>query len=86
MDELLYKIWACISKYDMDNKLSLFCKRNRGDESATLKGKRPDHCITTSRALLFKGEDNTLKAHLPKAAHKLGSKMPKWKDSYHGKV
>lgn len=86
VDDLLYNIWACISKYDMDNKLSLSRKRNRGGESATLKGKRPDLCITTSRALLFKGEDTAVETHLPKAIHELGSKVSKKKDSYHGKV
>ena len=86
MDELLYRIWQCMSKFDMDNKLSLSRKRNRADESATLKGKRPDLCITTARALLFKGEVKTSEEHLLKAIHELGSKMSKWKDSFYGKV
>ena len=86
VDELLYRIWACMSKYDMDNKLYLSRKRNRGDDSATLKRKRPDLCITTARALLFKGEDKTSEEHLLNAIHELGSKLPKWKDSFHGKV
>ncbi len=63
MDELLYRIWECMSKFDMDNKLSLSRKRSRADESATLKGKRPDLCITTARALLFKGEDTSSEEH-----------------------
>ena len=86
VDELLYRIWACMSKYDMDNKLSLTRKRNSADDSATLRGKRPDLCITTARALLFKGEDETSEEHLLKAIHDLGNKMAKWKDSFHGKV
>ncbi len=75
-----------MSEFVTDNKLSLFRKRNRADESATLKGKRPDLCVTSSRALLFKGEDKTLEEHLLKAIHELGSKMANWKDSFHGKV
>ena len=86
MDELLYRIWECMSKFDTDNNFSSSCKRNRADESATLKGKRPDLCITSSRALLFKGEDKTSEEHLLKAIHELGNKMSKWKDSFHGKV
>lgn len=86
MDELLYRIWECMSKFDMDNKLSLSRKRNRAEESATLKGKRPDLCITTARALLFKGEDKTSEEHMLKAIHELGNKMSNWKDSFHSKV
>ena len=70
----------------MENKLSLSRKRNRADESATLKGKRPDLCITSSSALLFKGEDKTSERQMLKAIYELGEKMSKWKDSYHGKV
>jgi len=85
VDELLYKFWACMSKYDVDNKLSLSRKRNRAGESATLNCKRPDLCITTARAL-FKGEHKRSEEHLLKAIQDLGNKMSKWKDSFHGKV
>jgi len=67
-----------MSKYDMDNKLSLSRKRNRAGESATLKCKRPDLCITTATAL-FKGEHKRSEEHLLKAIHDLGNKCPSGK-------
>jgi len=73
-------------KFDMDRPFTLSRKRNRADESATLKLKRPDLCITTSRALLFKGEDKTSDADLRKAIEELGTKMSNWGANFHGKV
>ena len=73
-------------KFDMDHPFTLSRKRNRADESATLKFKRPDLCITTSGALLFKGEDKTSEADLRKAIEELGTKMSNWGASFHGKV
>ena len=56
-----------MSEFDMDNKLLLSRKRNRSDESVTLKGKRPDLCVTVARAMLFKGEDKSSEDHMLKA-------------------
>ena len=53
-----------MSAFDIDNKLSMSRKRNRADDSATLKRKRPDLCITTARALLFIWEDNASEIHV----------------------
>ncbi|KAL0018008.1 hypothetical protein WJX77_012738, partial [Trebouxia sp. C0004] len=86
VDTLLYRIWQCMCKFDMDRPFTLTRKRNRADESATLKLKRPDLCITTSRALLFKGEDKTSDADLRKAIEELGTKMSNWGANFHGKV
>ncbi|DBA92164.1 TPA: hypothetical protein ACH3X1_015882 [Trebouxia sp. C0004] len=70
----------------MDRSFTLTRKRHRADESATLKLKRPDLCITTSRALLFKGEDKTSDADLRKAIEELSTKMSNWGANFHGKV
>ncbi|KAA6419341.1 MAG: hypothetical protein FRX49_10740 [Trebouxia sp. A1-2] len=86
VDTLLYQIWQCMCKFDMDRPFTLSRKRNRADESATLRLKRPDLCITTSRALLFKGEDKTAEADLQKAIEQLGTKMSNWGANFHGKV
>ena len=86
VDTLLYQIWKCMSKFDMDHPFTLSRKRSRADESATLKLKRPDLCITTSRALLFKGEDKTSDADLRKAIEELGTKMSNWGANFRGKV
>ena len=73
-------------KFDMDRPFTLSRKRNRADESATLKLKRPDLCITTSRALLFKGEEKTSDVDLQKAIEELATKMSNWGANFHGKV
>ncbi|KAL3139897.1 hypothetical protein ABBQ38_004191 [Trebouxia sp. C0009 RCD-2024] len=86
VDTLLYQIWQCMCKFDMDRPFTLSRKRNRADESATLRRKRPDLCITTSRALLFKGEDKTSETDLRKAIEELGTKMSNWGANFHGKV
>ena len=72
-------------KFDMDRPFTLSRKRNGAGESATLRRKRPDHCITTSRAFV-KGEDKTSEADLRKATEELGTKMPNWGANFHGKV
>lgn len=84
VDTLLFQIWHCISVYDVVNPLTL--ERNQADESATLKRKRPDLCITVSRALLFKGEDKTESTDLRKAIEELGTKMSNWGAAFHGEV
>lgn len=61
-------------------------KRNRADGSPTLEGKRPDLCITSSRALMFKGQDKTSEAEMLTSVHELGTKMPNWGAAFHGKV
>lgn len=71
---------------DVDRPFTLSRKRNRADESATLRRKRPDLCITTSRALLLKAEDKTSEADLRKAIEELGTKMSNWGANFHGKV
>ena len=75
-----------MSNFDMDNKLFMSRKRTTADESAALKGKRPDLCVTVARAMLFKGEDKASEDDMQQAICDLGSKMSKWKDSFHGKV
>ncbi len=48
--------------YDQGPKLGMRRKRNCAEDSATVKGKRPDFFLLSSRALLFKGEDKTSEA------------------------
>lgn len=75
-----------MSVYDVINPLTLDRKRNQAGESASLKRKRPDLCITVSRALLFKGEDKTESLDLRKAIEELGTKMSNWGAAFHGEV
>ncbi|KAL3147116.1 hypothetical protein ABBQ38_015071 [Trebouxia sp. C0009 RCD-2024] len=86
VDTLLYRIWQCMCKFDMDRPFTLSRKRHRADESATLKRKRPDLCVITSRAMLFKGEEKTSHADLRTAIEELGTKMSNWGANFHGKV
>ena len=61
-------------------------KRNCAEDSATVKGKRPDFLLLSSRALLFKGEDKTSEAELEKALEELSTKLKDWGAAVHGKV
>ena len=75
-----------MSKYDQGYNPGMSRKRNCGDDSATLKGKRPDLCVLSSRAMLFKGEDQTAESDLRLAVGELGIKMKHWGAVFHGKV
>lgn len=75
-----------MSKFDKDDTFSMTRKRNRADESATLKRKQPDLCITSSRALLFKGEHKISETQLITAIQELGTKLSEWGAAFHGKV
>ena len=86
VDALLWNVWRCMSKYDQGYNPGMSRKRNCGDDSATLKGKRPDLCVLSSRAMLFKGEDKTAESDLTLAVHELGTKMKHWGAAFHGKV
>ncbi|KAA6429875.1 MAG: hypothetical protein FRX49_00307 [Trebouxia sp. A1-2] len=86
VDALLWNVWRCMSKYDQGYNPGMSRKRNCGDDSATLKGKRPDLCVLSSRAMLFKGEDKTAESDLTLAVGELGNKMKHWGAAFHGKV
>ncbi|KAL3132969.1 hypothetical protein ABBQ38_006880 [Trebouxia sp. C0009 RCD-2024] len=86
VDMLLWHIWRCIDMYDQGPKLGMRRKRNCAADSATLKGKRPDFFLLSSRALLFKGEDKTSEAELGKALEELSTKLKDWGAAVHGKV
>ncbi|KAL0021270.1 hypothetical protein WJX79_003700 [Trebouxia sp. C0005] len=86
VDALLWNVWRCMSKYDQGYNPGMSRKRNCGDDSATLKGKRPDLCVLCSRAMLFKGEDKTAESDLTLAVGELGNKMKHWGAAFHGKV
>ncbi len=75
-----------MSEYDIDSKLSISRKRIRAADSTTPKRKRPDLCITTTRALLFIGEDNTSEFHMKDAISGLGTKMSNLNHPFNGKV
>ena len=72
--------------YDQGPKLGMRRKRNCAEDSATIKGKRPDFFLLSSRALLFKGEDKTSEAELEKALEDLSTKLKEWGAAVHGKV
>ena len=72
--------------YDQGPKLGMRRKRNCAEDSATVKGKRPDFFLLSSRALLFKGEDKTSEAELEKALEELSTKLKEWGAAVHGKV
>ncbi|DBB03119.1 TPA: hypothetical protein ACH3X1_013350 [Trebouxia sp. C0004] len=86
VDMLLWHIWRCIDMYDQGPKLGMRRKRNCAEDSATVKGKRPDFFLLSSRALLFKGEDKTSEAELEKALEELSTKLKEWGAAVHGKV
>ena len=72
--------------YDQGPKLGMRRKRNCAEDSASVKGKRPDFSLLSSRALLFKGEDTTSEAELEKALEELSTKLKQWGAVVHGKV
>ena len=72
--------------YDYGPRLGMHRKRNCAEDSATVKGKRPDFFLLSSRALLFKGEDKTCEAELEKALEELSTKLKEWGAAVHGKV
>ena len=72
--------------YDQGPRLGMRRKRNCAEDSATVKGKRPDFFLLSSRALLFKGEDKTSEAELEKALEELSTKLKDWGAAVHGKV
>ncbi len=57
--------------YDQGPKLGMLRKRNCAEDSAALKGKRPDFCFLSSKALLCKGEDTKSESGLEKAIEEL---------------
>ena len=86
VDMLLWHIWRCMDMYDQGPKLGMRRKRNCAEDSATVKGKRPDFFLLSSRALLFKGEDKTSEADLQQALEELSTKLKDWGAAVHGKV
>lgn len=72
--------------YDEGLKLGMRRKRNCAEDSATVKGKRPDFFLLSSRALLFKGEDKTSEAEFEKALEELSTKLKEWGAAVHGEV
>ena len=72
--------------YDQGPKLGMRRKRNCAEDSAAVKGKRPDFFFLSSRALLFKGQDKTSEAELEKALEELSTKLKEWGAAVHGKV
>lgn len=72
--------------YDQGPKLGMRCQRSCAGDSATLKGKRPDFMLLSSKALLFKGEDTAYEADLEKALEDLGTKLKDWGAAVHNKV
>ncbi len=86
VDSLLWHVWKCMDAYDQGPKLGMLRKRNCAEDSATVKGKRPDFCFLSSKALLFKGEDKTSEAGLEEAIEDLRSKLKIWGQAVHGPV
>ena len=86
VDSLLWHVWKCMDAYDPGPKLGMLRKRNCAEDSATVKGKRPDFCFLSSKALLFKGEDKTSEARLEEAIEDLRSKLKIWGQAVHGPV
>ena len=72
--------------YDQGPKLGMRRKRNCAEDSAKVKGKRPDFCFLSSKALLFKGEDKTSESGLEKAIEELSTKLKDWGAAVHGQV
>ena len=64
--------------YDQGPKLGMRSRRNCAEEPATFKGKRPDFCFLSSKALLFKGEDKTSESGLEKAIEEVSNKLKDW--------
>ena len=69
--------------YDQGPKLGMRRKRNCAEDSATVKGKRPDFFLLSSRALLFKGEDKTSEADLQQALEEVSTKLKDWGAAVH---
>ena len=86
VDMLLWHVWKCMDMYDQGPKLGMRRKRNCAEDSATVKGKRPDFCFLSSKALLFKGEDKTSESGLEKAIEELSTKLKDWGAAVHGQV
>ena len=86
VDMLLWHVWKCMDMYDQGPKLGMRRKRNCAEDSATVKGKRPDFCFLSSKALLFKGEDKTSESGLEKAIEELSTKLKDWGPAVHGQV
>lgn len=72
--------------YDKGPKLGVMRKRNCAEDSATLKRKRPDFCLLSSRVMLFKGEDKTSEDELDTAVEELNTKLKDWGAALHGQV
>ena len=72
--------------YNQGLQLGIHRKRNHIEDSATIKGKRPNFLLLNSRALLFTGEDATSKAKLEDALEELSDKLQDWGAALHGKV
>lgn len=72
--------------YDQGPKLRMRRKRNCAEDSATIKGKRPDFFLLSSRAMLFKGEDKTSEDELVTALEELSTKLKDWGAAVHGQV
>jgi hypothetical protein len=86
VDSLLWHVWKCMDMYDQGAKLGMRRQRNSAEDSAAIKGKRPDFCFLSSKALLFKGEDTKPEFGLEKAIEELSTKLKDWGAAVHGQV
>lgn len=86
VDMLLWHVWRCMEKYDAGPKLGVRRKRLCAEDSAAVRGKRPDFCLLSNRALLFKGEDRASATELHMALEDLSDKLKEWGAVFHGQV
>ena len=75
-----------MENYDAGPKLGVRRKRNCAEDSAAVRGKRPDLCLLSNRALLFKGEDRASDTELHMALEDLSDKLKEWGAVFHGQV
>ena len=67
-DQLMFRIWSCLGRYDKATGLQLLRKRTFNEDSATTRSFRPDLLVSYLGALLFKGKDKTDSSHMNAAA------------------
>ncbi len=86
VDQLMYRIWSCLGRYDKARGVQLLRKRNTNEESATMRSLRPDLLVSFQGALLFKGEDKTESNEIYQAMSQLTEKLKSWGAAVQDKV
>ena len=86
VDQLMYRIWSCVGRYDSARGVRFLRKRNCNADSTTTRALRPDLIVSYQGAMLFKGEHTTEDYHMTKALTTLHIKLKNWAGAVHGSV